>query len=229
MGISLPTSMKACSPSMTCTCCSRSSSLRVSVRHTRTMGFSAAKGGIDCAHPPLLVEVCEEAAGFIAGVDIRAAFIAIGQFALDVADAVHYQQRLVVFPILVRWLANLDETGETLAERNQAVAVFDGVLRILHQDTYGLLPGTQGQGPHRIDERLLIVDHLVEIARVDLDRTPLLPHQRNGGSAIVITGLQVKRFAGDAELVRLQVDHDTTIAQGSRAGPADRLCWAGLG
>src|SRR3569623_1495157 len=194
----------------------------------KQLKMKAAKVGIDCAHPPHLVEECEEAAGFIAGVEIRAAFIAIGQFALDVADAVHYQQRLVVFPILVRWLANLDETGEKLAERNQAVAVFDGLPRILHQNTYGLLPGTQGQGPHRIDERLLIVDRLVEIARVDVERTTCLPHQRNGGSAVVFTGLQVKRFIGDAELVRLHVDHDTTIAQGSHAGPADTLCWRGL-
>src|SRR3569832_1591740 len=100
--------------------------------HLKPLKMEAAKVGIDCAHQPHLVEKREEAPGFIAGVEIRATFIAIGQFALDVTDVVHYQQRLVVFPILVRWLANLDETGEPLAERNQAVAVFDGLPRILH-------------------------------------------------------------------------------------------------
>src|SRR3569832_1426390 len=73
--------------------------------HLKPLKMEAAKVGIDCAHPPHLVEKREEAPGFIAGVEIRATFIAIGQFALDVTDVVHYQQRLVVFPILVRWLA----------------------------------------------------------------------------------------------------------------------------
>src|SRR3569832_1275508 len=100
--------------------------------HLKPLKMEAAKVGIDCAHPPHLVEKREEAPGFIAGVEKHATFITIGQFALDVTDVVLYQQRLVVFPILVRWLANLDETGETLAERNQAVAVNDGQPRNLH-------------------------------------------------------------------------------------------------
>src|SRR3569832_1736048 len=100
--------------------------------HLKPLKMEAAKVGIDCAHPPHLVEKREEAPGFIAGVEIRATFIAIGLFALDVSDVVLYQKRLVVFPILVRWLANLDETGETLAERNQAKTKKNNQPRILH-------------------------------------------------------------------------------------------------
>src|SRR3569623_3216292 len=105
---------------------------RMRWQHLKPLKMEAAKVGIDCAPPPHLVEKREEAPGFNAGVEIRATFIAIGQIALDVTDVDHYQQRLVGFPIHVRWFANLDETGETLAERNQAVAVFDGLPRILH-------------------------------------------------------------------------------------------------
>src|SRR3569623_58416 len=74
--------------------------------------MEAAKVGIDCAHPPQLVEKREEAPGCFAGFEIRATFIAIGQFAVDVTDVVHFQQRRVVFPFLFRCLSNLDESGE---------------------------------------------------------------------------------------------------------------------
>src|SRR3569623_381839 len=80
----------------------------------KQLKMKAANVGIDCAHQQHLVEECDEAAGFIAGVESRAAFLAIGQFSLVVADAFHFQQRLGVFPILVRWRANLVETVETL-------------------------------------------------------------------------------------------------------------------